>query len=403
MLSYELSPTRDAHLPHEKLIDLVICALVIAQIAYLATTFAKGMWLLESDGGVASDFTYFWAAGYQVLHGHAIDAYNAKLHTAAHAIAVGHPVAGSHPFVYPPPFLFVTAALALFPYAVAHLGWSVTTFVGYAAAIRSIIGHRIGLMLAAAFPAVLADFVSGQTGLLTAALLAGALRFMGQRPILAGCCLGMLTYKPQFGILFPLILVIDGRWRVLFSATAVTILLAVASCAAFGVDAWVAFLRALPEYSRVHLEQGGGHWMKMQSVFVVVRLLGGSETLAWIVQGGFAASVVAALCSLWRSNASFEMKAAALAVGTVLIPPSLFLYDLPALAVSLAFLVREARITGFLSYELAAIGIACLLIFIFPVVTAPVGLAAGLVIAALIIRRTIGLRGRQAGCVATVN
>ncbi|HVT56015.1 MAG TPA: glycosyltransferase family 87 protein, partial [Xanthobacteraceae bacterium] len=341
----------------------------------------------------------FWAAGYQVLHGHAVDAYDANLHSAAQAIALGHPVSEHFPFIYPPPFLFVSAILALFPYVAAHLGWVLVTFAGYAAAIRSIIGARIGWLLAAAFPAVLADFASGQNGLLTAGLIGGALILMRQRPALAGCLLGCLIYKPQFAVLFPLVLVIDGRWRMIFSAAVTVILLVAASCAAFGVESWEAFFRALPGYSQVHLAHGE-HWLKMQSVFIEARLLGGSETLAWIVHGIFAGAGVLALCGLWRSRASFELKAAALAVATVLVLPSLFLYDLPVLAVALAFLLREARTTGFLPYELASIGAACLLIFIFPVVTAPVGLAAALIIAALIARRTLALHIRQPGFAA---
>jgi hypothetical protein len=65
------------------------------------------------------------------------------------------------------------------------------------------------------------------------------------------------------------------------------------------------------------------------------------------------------------------------------------------LAVALAFLLREVRVTGFLPYELASIGAACLLIFIFPVVTAPVGLAAALIITALIVRRALALHVRR--------
>jgi hypothetical protein len=191
-------PALGAALPHAKLIELVAFALVVAHVSYLAAVFVKGQWLLEADGSVASDFTYFWAAGYQALHGHAVDAYDATLHAAAQAIALGHPASGHYPFIYPPPFLFVTVLLALFPYIAAHLGWVLVTFAGYAAAIRSIIGARIGWLLAAAFPAVLADFASGQNGLLTAALIGGALIFMRQRPVLAGCLLGCLIYKPQF-------------------------------------------------------------------------------------------------------------------------------------------------------------------------------------------------------------
>jgi arabinofuranan 3-O-arabinosyltransferase len=57
--------------------------------------------------------------------------------------------------------------------------------------------------------------------------------------------------------------------------------------------------------------------------------------------------------------------------------------------VPLAYLFRIGRAEGFLRHELAGIGLACLLVLIFPFVKAPVGFAAVLVIAALIARRAL--------------
>jgi hypothetical protein len=378
---------RERGLPQARALELAAFGLVVAQLAYLVAVYFKGQWLLQADGGVVSDFVDFWSAGYQVLHARAVDAYNPALNVAAQKIAVGHPFDGGYPFFYPPTFLFPAAILALFPYAVAHLGWSLATFAAYAASIRSIVGFRFGLLLAAAFPAVLANFASGQNGLLAAALIAGALGFMERRPVLAGCLLGLLTFKPQLGILFPLILAIDGRWRMFFAAAVTVVFLFAASALAFGFDTWVAFFHSLPDYSRVHLREGEEYWMKMQSVFTLVRLLGGSETLAWIFHGTFIGAIAISLCVLWRSAASFDMKAAALALGSLLVSPYLFLYDFAVLAVPLAFLLHEARMTGFLPYELAGIAATCFLILIFPLVMAPVGLAAAFIVLALILRR----------------
>ena len=56
------------------------------------------------------------------------------------------------------------------------------------------------------------EFTAGQNGFLTAALIGGALGLLERRPALAGICLGLLTYKPQFGLLFPFVLIADRRW-----------------------------------------------------------------------------------------------------------------------------------------------------------------------------------------------
>ena len=47
----------------------------------------------------------------------------------------------------------------------------------------------------------------------------------------------------------------------------------------------------------------------------------------------------------------------------------------------------SAARADFCVYELAGIGVACLLVLIFPFVNAPVGFAAVLVVAALVVRR----------------
>jgi hypothetical protein len=55
----------------------------------------------------------------------------------------------------------------------------------------------------------------------------------------------------------------------------------------------------------------------------------------------------------------------------------------------LAFLFRLGLTGGFLPYELTGIGLACLLVLIFPFVAAPTGFAALLIVTALIARRAL--------------
>jgi len=89
------------------------------------------------------------------------------------------------------------------------------TLPAYIAAVRSIVGERAGIFVALGSPAALWNFTAGQNGFLTAALIGGALVLMQRRPWLAGVCLGLLSYKPQFGLLFPVALVAAAQWRVI--------------------------------------------------------------------------------------------------------------------------------------------------------------------------------------------
>jgi len=222
-------------------------ALVVAYVVFLAISFAIGVWLVDTRGqNIPTDFVNVWAAGRLVLNGKAPDAFDWPIHKAVEEQGVGHPFEEYFGWHYPPIFLFIAAALSLLPYLPAFLTWMVLTLPAYAAIIRVIVAHRIGFLLAGAFPGVLWNVAVGQNGFLTAALLGGALGMMEKRPLFAGVFLGLLSYKPHFGILFPLVLAMDGRWRVFSIAAITALLLIAASWLAFGSETWQAFFHYLP-------------------------------------------------------------------------------------------------------------------------------------------------------------
>jgi arabinofuranan 3-O-arabinosyltransferase len=396
MAVYEMSPRR-AVAPLPRPVDLICFAFIVAHAAYLVSSYLKGLWLIAPDGGgVATDFVNVWAAGKLILAGHAAAAYDWPTHKAMEELALGHSFDGYFGWHYPPPFMFVAALLAMMPYAVAYIAWVFGTFPAYLVVVRTIIGERNGYMLAAAFPAVLCNFAVGQNGFLSAALLGGALVLLIERPILAGVCLGLLTYKPHLGLLIPIALIAGGHWRVTVVAGIVATLMALASWAAFGTAAWLAFAGNIGHTSQAFLSDGWADFGKLQTAFGLVRTLGFSEPAAWSVQAVVALATAAAVAALWRSDAAYEIKASALGAGAMLATPYLYTYDLVVLAIPLAFLFRLGRRGGFLPHELSGIGLACLLILIFPVVAVPVGLPAVLIVAALIARRALARTTRAA-------
>lgn len=390
MALYQMTPRGGAGAKLERPVELVCFALVVAQAVYLGTCYIDGIWVIAPDGsGIASDFVNVWAAGKLALAGHAAAAYDGQAHKLVEATAVGHPFAGYYVWPYPPTFLFVAAVLSLLPYTTAFLFWVFATFPAYLIAIRAIIGDRIGYLLAAAFPAVLSNFIVGQNGFLTAGLIGGALVLLESEPVAAGALIGLLSFKPQLGLLFPIALAAGGRWRAFAAAAMVTMLLAAAAWLAFGTASWLAFFTSLGQASHAFLAQDLADWSKFQTAFGLARTMGAGETLALSVQLAVALCAAGAVAALWRSDAAVEIKAAALGAGAMLATPYLFTYDLVILAVPLAFLFRLGRARGFLAHEAGGIGVACVLILIFPFVKAPVGFAAVLVVAALIARRAL--------------
>jgi hypothetical protein len=211
------------------------------------------------------------------------------------------------------------------------------------------------LLLALAFPAVLINIGHGQNGFLTAALIGGALVLLDRRPLLAGILFGLLVYKPQYGLLLPLVLMASGRWRCFAAAAATVVVLTVATTLVFGTSAWHAFA-AFSEFTRsVVLEQGNTGWYKIQSIFSWARMWGAPIPLAYAIQGAVTVALAVALAWLWRSSAAFALKAAALCLATILATPYSLDYDMMVLAPAIAFLAADGFRRGFAPWEKTAL------------------------------------------------
>ena len=331
-----------------------------------------------------------------MLEGHPALAYDWDIQRQIELAVLKQDFVGYFAWHYPPPFLFVASLLAQFPYAVAFAGWVTASLLPYLAVMRAVVGRAaLGVMLAIACPMVISNALVGQNGYLTAALIGGTLLLLPSRPRLAGICLGLLTYKPQYGLLFPIVLIAASEWTVFFSAAATAIALAFVSWLAFGTESWLAFFHWMPRFSQAFFVEGKVPWWKMQSLFAMVRHLGGSELIAWTLQWILSAAVATTLVVLWRSKVRYSLKAAALAAGTLLTTPYLFMYDMVVLAIPVAWLVRVGLARGFHSYELPALACAAALVFGFIFTGVPLGLSATLIVAGL-----IGARCRREGAAA---
>lgn len=386
MVGFKLSPvTTNTAVPPALVIGCAILA--ILQIAFFPLYYGRG-WIYE-DGGLGSptDFINVWSAGRLVLDGHPAWAYDWDIQKKVQIAVLGQDYPGNFAWHYPPPFLFIAALLAKLPYAVAFAGWACISAVPYIAVMRAIVARPFGLLLALAFPVVLTNVLVGQNGFLTASLIGGMLVLLPARPILAGICLGLLSYKPQYGLLFPLVLIVSAQWRAFASAAVTTIALALMSWLAFGLESWQAFVKWMPMFSQAFLVEGRAPWGKMQSIFALMRYFDSSETLAWTLQWLLVALVAASLAWLWRSQVRYEWKAAGLAIGALLATPYLFLYDVMVLAIAIGFIARVGLTEGFRRHELPMLVAAFALIIAYQFLGAPTGFGATLLVAVVVIMR----------------
>ena len=367
------------------------CLLLAAfNVAMIAAMYFGHAWLYDADGRlIHTDYINVWAAGKLALDGHPALAWDWPIHKQVQVELLGRSYDGDYAWHYPPPFLFVAMALAHLPYAAGLAGWAAASFVPYMVMMRGLVGQRFGLLVGAAFPVVLGNTMAGQNGFLTAALLGGTLVLMPTRPVLSGICLGLLSYKPQYGLLFPLALIAAGQWRTFIAAGVTTAALAAVSWIAFGTESWLAFFHWMPMFSQAFFTEGRATFYKLQSVFGLVRTFGGPEYLAWALQWLISASIAAFVVWLWRSRATYELKAAGLATGALLVTPYLFLYDMMVLAIPVGLLIRMGLASGFRRNELAWLASAAALLIAFPFTEFPLGLGSSLITAGLIVRRIV--------------
>ena len=359
-------------------------------ILLVFAVFGLGFLLVRSNGLVdyqnrplGTDFSNVYAAGKWVLQGRPEAPFSPALqHEMERKIFGAHtPFYGWH---YPPVFLGLAALLALPPYLLSLALWQAATLMLYLWNIAAIVDDRRVLLAALAFPAVLVNIGHGHNGFLTAALFGGGLLVLDKRPVVGGILLGLLVYKPQFGVLIPFALIAGGRWRTFAAAAATVIAVCAATWYAFETKTWLAFRDSLDFTRTVVLEQGGTGFFKIQSPFAALRLWGAPVGLAYAVQALLALAVVLATIKLWRSDAAHPRQAAGLLAGALLVTPYLLDYDLVVLGPAIAFLAADGIKRGFAPYEKSALAFA----FVAPLVTRAVaehlGLPLGLIAVGLV-------------------
>jgi hypothetical protein len=350
--------------------------------------------LIDRNGKpIGTDFSNVYAAGVLTLQGHAADAYNPQLqHAMEQTVFDGRdvPFFGWH---YPPFFFAIAAIVAALPYAGGLALWVFASLAAYLAVMRAILPRPGTLLVATAFPAVLVCIGHGQNAFFTASLLGAALQLIDRRPWTAGLLIGLLAYKPQFGVLIPVALVAGGRWPTIMAAIATVTALVAVSFAALGGSVWHAFFDSMTFTQTVVLEQGGTGWEKIQSAFSAARHWGLDVPSAYAVQTMLALMLAASLAWLWHSDTAFALKASALATASLLATPYVLDYDLVVLAVAIAFFARHGLAHGFRDYEISVLAAAWLVPLlsrsVAGVTTIPLGLIVMLALFGLTMRRAL--------------
>lgn len=324
----------------------VVCA---AMVIMLWPTFHS-----NQAGHHCIDFNWIWLTGKLAVSHAAAQVYHPSgLPPDVAAMSQFHctHTAGDGQFAYPPTILFFTYLLGFLPYYAAMAAWVGVTLLLYMAAVYTILPSAAAVAVALTTYPVALNILIGHNGFLTAGLFGLALAFVERRPWLAGVFLGLLTYKPQFGILFPVALLASRNWRAFGGAAAASIAFGAAAAIAFGYGLWASFVTGITEAATGLSHHDTVSRVVFPTVRGVLRHLEVGGTTSWAVQIGVTAAVVVVIGALWSRPIPYSLKAAALGVAALLGTSYALSYDYCILSMAVAFLVRDGMVRGFLRGE----------------------------------------------------
>jgi hypothetical protein len=260
-------------------------------------------------------------------------------------LALGMDPGASYPFAYPPSFLLVVWPLGQLPGAVACAALVLVSLPLY---LWATVGTRwcsAALLAALAAPTTAIAIVSGQSGFLAAALLAGGMRLAAPNPIAGGVLLGLLTYKPQLGLLVPVALLAARLWRTLAIAGLTAILLVALTSVLFGAEVWPSWAASLPRFSRQFAAESSEIVHLMPTVLAALLQQGLAPATAQLAQSVATAAAAAIVWTLFRSGPR-QLAGAGLLVAALLATPYAFVYDMPIVATALIWVVAERHRAG---------------------------------------------------------
>jgi hypothetical protein len=260
-------------------------------------------------------------------------------------LALGMAPGASYPFAYPPSFLLVVWPLGQLPGAVACAVLVLVSLPLYLWATVGANWRSPALVAALAAPTTAIAIVSGQSGFLAAALLAGGMRLAASNPVAGGVLLGLLTYKPQLGLLVPVALVAARLWRTLAIAGLTAIHLVAVTTILFGAAIWPSWAASLPGFSRQFAAESSEIVHLMPTVLVALLQQGVAPATARLAQWVATAAAAAIVWSLFRSGPP-QLAGAGLLVAAFLATPYGFVYDMPILATALIWIVAERHCAG---------------------------------------------------------
>ncbi len=326
-----------------------VAALSAMLAVVVALGFSVALFTAETPAWFTDkDFANFWVAGRLVLSGQAMDLFGPQPAYFRHLTENFGPDYPWRNWSYPPHMLLALWPLGFVPYRLAAVLFLAATGAAFAWSVAAFCGTRHRLVWIAVLPVALVNAWALQNGFFTGALFIGALALRQRRPVVAGLLLAALTVKPQLGLLFPLLLIVERRWTVVAVALAGTVVLVALSALVFGWDAWRGYVAEVLPYQAEVMQRFKGVFVQMlASPFGYARVLGAPSSAAMVMHAAVALPVAVLALRHFFGPADAQSKAIVLAISTFLVTPYALAYDMGPVAVAAAaFVLQRGQFGG---------------------------------------------------------
>ena len=250
------------------------------------------------------------------------------------------------PWFYPPGLLIILLPFGALGFVASYFAFQLASAALLAGALcyRSENQSAAPWVAAAAVlcPAASSNFLLGQCSFLIAGLLVLGFRLLPRRPLLAGAVLGLVSIKPQFGLMVPVALLAMREWRSFAGVAASALALVAISALMFGPELWVWWIgQTLKTFSDTDYHWATFNRLWGTSVYACAILLGLSAKLASLMQILAVVGSAAGVYLAYRSHLGQGRKLAVLLACAILAAPHAGFYDDVLLTVAGALWLSE--------------------------------------------------------------
>lgn len=348
-----------------KYYPIAVLAGLILAVLFAVLTACNGV---ISTGRLGGDFPAFYAAGKLVVQGESQSIYDPdRILTEQRSIL---PTGGYLPFVNPPHFAYFYAPLGALPYNFAFLVHFCFLLQLLILIIKSFVSRGyieprmffFCLVTCLTFYPLLRSVLGGQNSVLSLFLLFVVWKLVDSgREWVAGLCLGLLLYKPQFAVPFIGLFFLAGYWRVVVSAflSGLIIVFGTIFFLKHNLKDWLTFAFA---FSTRDAGVNKHNSISLSGFFEA--FFGNSSSISSSLAAICTLLVAISIAALWykgKKEKNFNLLMAAACPAVLLIPQHVMYYDLTLCVLSVLLLASDETVRWKIAPILWVLGFAQIL------------------------------------------